>query len=64
MLVILWINKLMLGENDWSKLEELGIIKWVGLALGLIWNGFIAKSIYDRFYDPSKEKAYRESLRK
>lgn len=63
-LVVLWINKLMLDANGWNKLEDLGIIKWVGLALGLIWNGFIAKSIYDRFYDPSKEKAYRESLRK
>jgi ABC-type transport system involved in cytochrome c biogenesis permease subunit len=62
MLVVVWINKWWFSLNTWDKLEKIDLIKWVGIILGLLWNGFIIKSLYDRFLDPSKEKAYRESL--
>lgn len=64
LLVVAWINKWILKANTWAQLENHDAIKWTGIILGLVWNGFIIKSLYDRFLDPSKEKAYRESLRK
>jgi internalin A len=64
LLVVIWIKKWLLGANAWKALEKYDVVKWIGLVLGLIWNGFIVKSLYDRFLDPSKEKAYREALRK
>jgi small GTP-binding protein len=63
-LILIWYNKWLLDTSTWIKLEHYEGIKWVGLILTLIWNVFIARSLYDRFYDPSKVKAYRENLRK
>ncbi|OQP58274.1 hypothetical protein A3860_08115 [Niastella vici] len=64
LLVVIGIKKWLLGANAWKALEQYEGVKWIGAILALIWNGFIVKSLYDRFYDPSKEKAFREALRK
>jgi internalin A len=63
-LMLIWYNNWLLDANTWSKLDQYDIFKWVGLVVGLIWNSFIVKSLYDRFLDPSKVKAYRENMRK
>lgn len=63
-LLLIWYKKLILAASTWHTLEQFEVIKWLGLVLGMAWNGFIVKSLYDRILDPSKEKAYREKLRK
>jgi internalin A len=64
LLVLTWINKWIFSADTWTLIEQYDGVKWVGLVMAAIWNGFIIKSLYDRFQDPSKEKAYRERLRK
>jgi small GTP-binding protein len=64
MLLLIWYNNWLLDANTWIELDQYDAYKWGGLLFGMIWNSFIVKSLYDRFFDPSKEKAYRESMRK
>jgi internalin A len=63
-LILIWYNNWLLDAVTWSKLDQYDAYKWACIILGVGWNSFIIKSLYDRFYDPSKVKAYRENLRK
>jgi len=63
-LVIIYIKKWVIGVNAWSTLEKNDIAKWIGIPIAFIWNSVVGKALYDRIWDPTKEKAYRDKLRK
>ena len=63
-LILIWSNKWLLDTSIRKKLEHFQIVIWGVPFLTLIWNGFIGKILYDRLFDPAREKAYRESMRK
>lgn len=64
LLVLIWKNKWFLSPGAWRKVDHYEVVKLSGIALGVIWNSFIVKILYDRLFDVSKEKTYREGLRK
>jgi internalin A len=63
-LVLAWVNHWWFSEANWKWLNDNEVIKWIGIVLAAAWNSFVVKALYDRFLDPSKAKAYRETLRK
>lgn len=62
-LVLAWVNHWWFSEANWKWLNDNEVIKWIGIVLAAAWNSFLVKALYDRFLDPSKAKAYRETLR-
>jgi hypothetical protein len=46
----------------WTSLKNGEIVKWAGIAISFIWNAFIGKMVYERFFDPSKEKAFKDLI--
>jgi internalin A len=63
LLILMYNRELLLSPATWSSLKEQGIWKWAGIVAAFVWNGFIGKLVYDRYYDPSKKKAFIDNLR-
>jgi len=63
-LITIYLKKAILEPAIWTKLEKYDIIKWTGILIGVAWDGFILKVLYDRFFNHSMEEAYRRALRK
>jgi hypothetical protein len=50
------------SEAFWNMVSKSGFVTWAGVAFSFAWNGFIGRMLYDRYYDPSKEKAFKELI--
>jgi internalin A len=45
---------------DWGNFKNSDKLKIAIAVLVIIWNGFTVKMVYDRYFDKSKEKAFRD----
>ncbi len=50
------------SEETWSKFKKSEYLWILGVVLSFVWNSFVVKLFYDRHYDPSKEKAFKDNL--
>ena len=64
-LFITYLNRFafIMSEQQWKSFNQSEYFKWIGLVIALAWNGVIIKMFYDRLFDHSKEKAYRDYLK-
>lgn len=51
------------SADRWAMIKESRVISLAVSVLVIIWNSFVLKIVYERFFDKSKEKAFWDTLR-
>lgn len=65
--LLLWLlyktEPLFIGTKEtWNSFKKSDYVWIIGLMVSFGWNAIVGKMFYERHFDPSKEKAFKENL--
>jgi len=65
LIIVCYVNEFhfIASKTSWVTFKNSDLAKWGGIIITFLWNVFVGRIVYDRWLDPSKEKAFRESYK-